>query len=76
MRATPPEELLKVSFPTGPNIDGYVLTANMMETLRNGDQNDVPLISGMVTGDAILFGGAPVTLAEYRQQAAKLYPDY
>ena len=66
------EEIVKVSFPTAPNIDGYVLTGDMMQTFREGKQNDVPLINGMVIGDAMLFGGAPVTLSEYRKQAQDL----
>ncbi len=73
MRAMPPAELLKVAWAGGPVVDGYVLPGGAMEVLKAGKQNDVPLLTGMVEGDADLFGGFPVTLAQYRDYAVKRF---
>lgn len=80
MRALGAEELLSVSFPSSPIVDGYVLPADMLEILKTGHQNDVPVLTGMVEGDAMLFGGMlggqPVNLERYRESAGERYGEY
>ena len=80
MRKVPAEELLAVSYRSSPNVDGYVLTADMLETLKAGQQNDVPVLTGMVEGDAMLFsgmaGGQPLTLERYKESAGEKYGEY
>jgi len=73
MREMPPAELLKVAWRGGPVIDGYVLPGGILEVLKAGRQNDVPLLTGMVEGDADLFGGYPVTLTQYRENAERRF---
>ncbi len=75
MRAMSAEKLLTVSYRSSPIIDGYVLTGNMLDILKAGEQNDIPLISGMAEGDAGLFGGSQGTLAQYQQNAERRYGD-
>ncbi len=75
MRSMSAEKILTLSYPSAPNIDGYVLTGSVLETLKEGKQNDIPLISGMTTGDVRLFGGSQRTLAQYRQNAENRYSD-
>jgi para-nitrobenzyl esterase len=77
MRAMKAGDLIAVSIQASPNIDGYVLPASMLEILKAGKQNDIPVIAGMVEGDAALFsrrfGGRGVTLELYKQNATKKY---
>ena len=56
MRALSVQELAQIRVSAGPIADGYVIQGNMLDTLQAGRQNDVDLISGMVTGDSSMFG--------------------
>jgi para-nitrobenzyl esterase len=80
MRAMRAEDMLAISFPSSPNVDGYVLPADTLEVLKAGHQNDVPVLSGMVEGDAMLFsgrfGGQPVNLEAYLESAREKYGEY
>jgi para-nitrobenzyl esterase len=80
MRAMRAEDLLAVSFPSSPHVDGYVLPDDMLEVLKAGHQNDVPVLIGMVEGDAMLFsggfGGQPVNLETYLKSATEKYGEY
>lgn len=80
MRAMRAEDLLAISFPVSPNVDGYVLPADMLEVLKTGRQNDVPVLIGMVEGDAMLFsggfGGKLVNLENYQESAREKYGEY
>jgi para-nitrobenzyl esterase len=77
LRALPASEFFK-SAPGGPPagggpaIDGWVLPAQHPE-------HEVPVIVGMVSGDAALFAGfgppAPPTVADYTSSAQKTYGD-
>jgi para-nitrobenzyl esterase len=75
MRAMSAPDVMAVSWSPQPVIDGYALTADLLTTLKAGTQNDVPMISGMVNGDASFFGdGAMVTtLAGYQSWANATY---
>ncbi len=79
MRSIKAEDLLALSFPSTPNIDGYVLTSGILETLKSGKQNDVPVLTGMVEGDAMLFGGSggpAITVEQYQKNAREKYGDF
>jgi para-nitrobenzyl esterase len=80
MRAMSAKDLLAVSFRSSPNVDGYVLPDDMLGVLKAGHQNDVPVLIGMVEGDAMLFsgefGGQPVNLERYLKSATEKYGEY
>ena len=79
MRAMKAGDLLAVSSPLSPNIDGYVLPAEVLETFNAGKPNDVPVLAGMVEGDAMLFGNSSTArnkMAQYRQNAKEKYGEY
>jgi para-nitrobenzyl esterase len=80
MRAMKAEDLLSLSFPATPNIDGYVLPADILEIYKTGRHNDVPVIVGMVKGDAMLFGegarNSPLTLDQYKKNAGGKYGEF
>ena len=59
MRAMSTEDLLKINYNNSPVIDGKVLPKNLAEILKEGKQNDVNRISGMVEGDTLLFTTLP-----------------
>lgn len=61
-------------YPTSITIDGYAFTGADLDVYQQGIQNDVPLMTGSVTGDAALFGGSePVSLAQYEAAATAEY---
>lgn len=57
----------------GPILDGYVLPKDLVAHFRAGKHNDVPFMSGWVTGDGGLFGNQAPKPEEYRQQARDKY---
>ncbi|WP_345795599.1 carboxylesterase family protein [Clostridium folliculivorans] len=61
MRSMSTDELLALSnnYSSGPCIDGNVVPANQIDMLKAGTANDVNLITGMVTGDTLLFSVLP-----------------
>lgn len=78
LRALPADQIMKVAlampFGTfGPAFDGYVLPGDPAEYFRQGKHNDVPLITGWVTGDGNLLGGAAQTAAQFVDQAKQKY---
>lgn len=57
-----------------PILDGYVLPTDLTERMRSGNFNDVPLLSGWVTGDGALMGPANTTTPEqFRLEALEQY---
>jgi len=58
-----------------PNIDGYVLPASPQEVFTAGKQNDVPALMGFVHDESFSELGRALTLADYQEQAHKLYGD-
>jgi para-nitrobenzyl esterase len=75
MRAMSAADVMAVSFSPRRVIDGYALTSDLLTALKAGTQNDVPMISGMVDGDASFFGdGAMITtVAGYESWASATY---
>ncbi len=56
LRAKPAEELLKAGSISGIIIDGYVLPNDIYSIFRNGQQNDVPLLTGWNADEGLVFG--------------------
>jgi para-nitrobenzyl esterase len=63
MRAMTTDELLSLPYNGAPNVDGKIIPANLLDILKACTQNDVNMMTGMVTGDSLLFGILPVNLA-------------
>jgi para-nitrobenzyl esterase len=81
MRQLTPEELLELAgkVPFGsfaPVRDDYVLQKDLLKWFRDGKHNDVPLLTGWVTGDADLMGAGTANLERYRKAISEKYgPD-
>jgi len=75
MRAMSAADLMAVSWSARPIVDGYALTSDLLTALKAGTQNDVPMISGMVHGDASFFanGAVVTTVAGYESWANTTY---
>jgi para-nitrobenzyl esterase len=71
------EELQKLSssFRFGTTLDGYVLPINLLQHFEKGLHNDVPLLTGWVTGDGALMGNAPISLEKYQSEAKTNFGD-
>lgn len=77
MRAMTPDEIISVDNSAALCNDGYALSGNFAQAIVSGQVNDVPLMSGMVTGDALLFGigqGAS-TMAEFETALQNAFGD-
>ena len=59
----------------GLTLDDYVLPSNLFQHFEKGLQNQVPLLTGWVTGDGNLFGNSNTTLTQYKQEAQTKYGD-
>jgi para-nitrobenzyl esterase len=60
---------------TSPVVDGYVLPAPANEVIAQGQHNDVPVLTGMNTGELGGIGASQpqVTLESFRNQARQRY---
>ena len=72
------EEILKASqslgmMRMGLTLDGYVLPTDITNHFKEGKHNDVPLLMGWVTGDALLFGKPTITAEKFIQEANEKY---
>jgi len=56
-----------------PVLDGYVLPENLLTHFQEGKHNDVPLLTGWVTGDATLNGNANLPPAKFKEESIKKY---
>jgi para-nitrobenzyl esterase len=56
-----------------PTIDGYVLPANVNDAVFQGKHNDVPVLTGMNTGElgGLVAAVGPLTLERFRSQATQ-----
>jgi para-nitrobenzyl esterase len=59
----------------GTTLDGYVLPLNLAEHFNKKLHNDVPLLTGWVTGDGALMGNAPVTVDKFIKDAKTNFGD-
>jgi para-nitrobenzyl esterase len=57
----------------GTTLDGYVLPTRLLEHFQKGLHNQVPLLTGWVTGDGALFGVPTITAAQFKQAAQTKY---
>lgn len=65
LRETPAEEIQDMFGSFSTNLDGYVLTDTSLNTFLNGNENDVPTMTGMVNGDAGMGGMVKSDFAAY-----------
>jgi Carboxylesterase type B len=77
MRAMSPADLLKVRYPSAPILDGMVLPKSSMGAYKSGSYNDVPMMTGMVAGDGMLFVQAPkiASVEDYAAYVKKAYAE-
>jgi len=68
-------EVMGISNLNHRNIDGQVLTAGFGEALITGQTSDVPLMTGMVRGDAALFlpGSTPDSLEAFETYVTNFF---
>jgi para-nitrobenzyl esterase len=55
--------------------DGYFLPENLNEHFKKGLQNQVPIMTGWVTGDGTFLGNTKMTAQEYKKEAQAKYGD-
>ncbi len=56
-----------------PVLDNYVLPPDILTYFQQGKHNDVPLLTGWVTGDAALMSGQELSAEKYIQQTKQRY---
>jgi carboxylesterase type B len=59
-------------------VDGYFMTASVRETVARGQQNDVPVLTGVNLGEiggSMMGPGGPVSLESYRNTTRERYGD-
>ena len=78
LRVMPAEELLakagKFNPPYSPVLDGYFLPTNIESHYASDLHNDVPVLTGWVTGDGALSGNTQTQPQDFKQQIKKNYP--
>jgi para-nitrobenzyl esterase len=57
----------------GTTMDGYVLPANIFDHFKNGKHNQVPILTGWVTGDGSLMGVPNTSLDNYKKEVQTKY---
>jgi len=57
----------------GTTMDGYVLPTNIFEHFKNGKHNQVPIMTGWVTGDGSLMGVPNTSLDNYKKEVQVKY---
>ena len=80
LRALPADSLQRVAEQLGGmrfglTLDEYVLPENINAAFEKGHFNDVPVMTGWVTGDGILFGNAKENVETYLISAKNMYAD-
>ena len=71
-------EIQKISnsgFRFGVTLDGYVLPTDLLQHFEKGHFNEVPLLTGWVTGDGTLMGNAPISVEKYEAEAKTNFGD-
>lgn len=59
----------------GVTLDGYVLPTDIWAHFKAAKHNQVPVLTGWVTGDGSFLGESKLTLADYQQEAKTKYGD-
>lgn len=57
----------------GTTMDGYVLPTNIFDHFKNGKHNQVPIMTGWVTGDGSLMGVPNTSLENYKKEVQVKY---
>jgi para-nitrobenzyl esterase len=57
----------------GVTMDGYVLPTNILEHFQNGKHNQVPIMTGWVTGDGGLMGAPKTNVEDYKKEVQTKY---
>ena len=57
----------------GVTLDGYVLPIDLWQHFANRLHNDVPIMTGWVTGDGALMGGGNITAEKFKKEAQNTY---
>jgi para-nitrobenzyl esterase len=57
----------------GTTMDGYVLPTNIFDHFKNGKHNQVPILTGWVTGDGSLMGVPNTSLDNYKKEVQTKY---
>ena len=55
--------------------DGYVVPKDLLAYFKDGKQQQIPVISGWVTGDGDFLGGNEMTVEKYKEEAIANYGD-
>jgi para-nitrobenzyl esterase len=80
LRKLSAEEILKLSNSQaagrfGVTMDGYVLPTNILEHFKQGKHNQVPILTGWVTGDGSFLGENKTTVEDYKNESKTKYGD-
>lgn len=80
LRKIPAAEIQKISNDQdvgrfGTTLDGYVLPTDLEGQFKKGLQNQVPILTGWVTGDGSFFGDMKMTVEAFKQEAQEKYRD-
>lgn len=59
----------------GTTLDGYVLPHNLIEHFKKGAHNQVPILTGWVTGDGSFLGDSKQSVEDYKKEAQTKYGD-
>ncbi len=57
----------------GVTLDGYVLPTDLMAHFKQGRQNQVPIMTGWVTGDGSFLGNNAMSVEAYKNEAKSTY---
>ena len=77
LRQKSAEEILKITqsngLRMGVTLDGYVLPIDIMKQFKERKHNDVPLMTGWVTGDGGISANQTLSAEKFKQQATEKY---
>ncbi|MEZ4904215.1 MAG: carboxylesterase family protein [Spirosomataceae bacterium] len=59
----------------GVTMDGYVLPTDILAHFKAGKHNQVPIMTGWVTGDGSFLGESKATVEDYKKEAQTTYGD-
>lgn len=75
LRKLSSDEVLKLTGRFSPNLDGYVLPKNIKEAFEKHEHQDVPVLTGWVTGDGALFGNQLVKASDFKKNVETQFGD-
>ena len=80
LRKLPADTLIKIQQKMGPlrmglTLDDYIIPQNLMDRFKTGNFNEVPLLTGWVSGDGALAGPAITNAEKSQKEALEKYGD-